>query len=69
MKKPMPAARLAVSDLNIRKSAVRLLGQALVSTEVHYVQRELGTTATQQQIDEKVVAVRRLPWTSIVQPD
>ncbi len=34
-----------------------------------YVQRILGTSATQQEIDDHVVAVRRLPWTSIVIPD
>lgn len=62
-------ARMPVSDTNIRKAAVRLLGQALVSPEVHYVQRTLGATATQEQLDASVVAVRRLPWSSIVVPD
>ena len=60
---------VSVSELNLRKSAVRLLGQNLVSTEVHYLQRTLGTKATQGEIDKNVVAVRGLPWASIVEPE
>jgi hypothetical protein len=60
---------IPVSELTLRKTAMRLLGQKLVSTEVQYVQRTLGTSATQTEIDQQVVAVRKLPWTSIVQPD
>jgi hypothetical protein len=41
----------------------------LVSTEISYVQRVLGASATQQQLDEKVLAVRRMPWASIALPD
>ena len=67
--KPKAAPRLSVTDLNLRKASLRLLGQTLVSTEMHYVQRTLGPSATQQQIDEHVLAVRRLPWTSIVVAD
>ena len=63
------AAKLTVTDLNLRKASQRLLGQSLVSTEMQYVQRTLGNTATQQQIDDQVLAVRRLPWSSIVVPD
>jgi hypothetical protein len=58
--------RVAVSELNLRKAAQRLLGGVLVSTEVAYIQRSLGTTATQQELDEKVVTVRKMPWASIV---
>ena len=61
--------KVAVSELNIRKAAVRLLSQRLVSTEVSYIQRTLGTKATQAQLDDQVVAVRKLPWTSIVIPE
>jgi len=61
--------RLRVTDLNLRKASQRLLGQNLVSTEMHYVQRTLGTSATQQEIDDQVLAVRRLPWTSIAVAD
>ena len=67
--KAKAAPRFRVSDLNLRKAAQRLLGHTLVSTEMQYVQRVLGDSATQQQIDEHVVAVRRLPWTSIVGAD
>ncbi len=63
------APKVTVSDLNLRKTAQRLLGQVLVSTEMQYVQRQLGATATQQEMDDNVVAVRRLPWASIVVPD
>lgn len=62
-------ARVAVSELNVRKAAKRLLGSVLVSPEVAYVQRELGAKATQQELDAKIIAVRKLPWASIVIPD
>ncbi len=62
-------AHVAVSESTVRKSAVRLLGQPLVSPEVQYVQRTLGNTATQAQIDDQVLAVRKLPWSTIVHPD
>jgi predicted nucleotidyltransferase len=67
--KEKPSPRLRVTDLNLRKAAQRLLGQSLVSTEMQYVQKVLGASATQQEIDENVLAVRRLPWTSIAQAD
>jgi hypothetical protein len=63
------AARMAVSETNLRKTARRVLSQELVSPEVQYIQRILGNTATQQQLDAQVVAVRKLPWSSIVLPD
>ena len=61
--------KLRVTDLNLMRTAQRLLGQKLVSPEVQYVQRVMAASATQQEIDENVIAVRRLPWTSIVVPD
>ena len=63
------AASMTVSDTNIKKAALRLLGQALVSPEVQYVQRTLGNTATQAQIDDQILTVRKLPWSKIVHPD
>ena len=60
---------MAVTESNLRKSAMRILGQTLVSSEMHYVMRTLGTRASQQEIDENVLAVRKLPWASIVEPD
>ena len=59
------AKKLTVSDLNLKKTAIRLLGQTLVSNEVQYIQRNLGATATQEQLDENVLAVRKLPWAKI----
>lgn len=61
--------KITVSDANISKAAIRLLAQKLVSSEVHYVQRTLGTKATQQDLDDQVLAVRKLPWNAIVVPD
>ena len=62
-------SRIKVTELNLRKAATRLLGGKLVCTEVYYIQRSLGTTATQEEVDAKVVAVRKMPWASIVVPD
>ena len=62
-------AKLPVSEGNITKAAVRLLSQKLVSSEIHYVQRTLGATATQEAIDAHVLAVRKMPWSSIVLAD
>ena len=61
--------KFPVSDLNLKRAAIRLLGQKLVSNEVLYIQRQLGATATQQQLDENVVAVRKLPWVQIAITD
>jgi len=62
-------AKLPVSETNINKAALRLLAQRLVSPEVHYIQRPLGNSATQADIDLTVLAVRKLPWSSIVIAD
>lgn len=63
--KPEKVKKLTVSDLNLKKAAIRLLGQKLVSNEVLYIQRNLPATATQEQLDENVLAVRKLPWAEI----
>jgi hypothetical protein len=62
-------AKVPVTDANIRKASTRLLATKLVSTEMSYVRRELGTSATQDELDAKIVAVRKLPWASIVIPE
>ncbi|HEX2122390.1 MAG TPA: hypothetical protein VHL59_12175 [Thermoanaerobaculia bacterium] len=61
--------KLPVSSANIAKAAARLLSQRLVSTEIDYIQRTLGASSTQETLDATVVAVRQLPWSSIVVPD
>ena len=61
--------KIPVSELNLRKTAARVLTTKLVSPEIFYLQRELGSTATQEELDAKVVAVRAMPWASIVVPD
>ena len=53
---------LPVSEVNLKKSAIRLLGQRLVSPEVFFVQKQLGDRATQTVVDEAVLAVRKMPW-------
>lgn len=63
--KPKSARRLRVSDLALKKTAHRLLGQELVTPEVLYVKQALGDSATQQQIDEQVLGVRRMPWAEL----
>ncbi|HSP35893.1 MAG TPA: hypothetical protein VLU46_16390, partial [Thermoanaerobaculia bacterium] len=59
---------ITVSERNLQSAAVRLLPKhnRLVSTEVDYLRRVLGDKATQIEIDEKVIAVRKLPWREIV---
>jgi hypothetical protein len=61
--------KIAVTESNVRKTATRLLSVKLVSTEIAYVQRVLGNTATQSALDAKVMAVRSMPWASIVVPE
>lgn len=60
--------QITVSERNLQSAAVRLLPKhnRLVSSEVDYLRRVLGDRATQAQIDEKVLLVRRLPWREIV---
>lgn len=62
-------AKLAVTESNIKKAAIRLLQQRLVSPEIQYIQRTLGERATQEDIDKNVLAVRKMPWSSIVIAD
>ena len=65
-----PASKnIPVTEANVRKASARLLPSTLVSTEIAYVQRVLGSSATQEALDAKVLAVRAMPWSSIVVPD
>ncbi len=59
---------ITVSERNLQSAAIRLLPKhnKLVSPEVEYLRRVLGSRATQGEIDEKVMLVRRLPWREIV---
>ena len=59
---------ITVSERNLQNAATRLLPKhnRLVSSEVDYLRRVLGDKATQGDIDEKVLLVRRLPWREIV---
>ena len=70
MKRPIRVEpHLPVSELNLKKTALRVLGQRLVSPEVAYIQRTLGPTATQVELDKTVAKVRKMPWASIMQPE
>jgi len=59
--------QITVSERNLQSAAQRLLPKSnkLVSSEVDYLRRVLGDKATQHEIDEKVVLVRKLPWSEI----
>jgi len=59
---------VSVSERNLQSAATRLLPKhnKLVSTEVDYLRRVLGDRATQQEIEEKVLLVRQLPWSEII---
>jgi hypothetical protein len=61
--------QITVSERNLQSAAQRLLPKhnRLVSSEVDYLRRVLGDKATQHEIDEKVMLVRKLPWSEIYQ--
>jgi hypothetical protein len=63
------SSKLPVTESNLGKTAARLLTTKLVSTEISYIRRTLGASATQEELDHQVLAVRQLPWASIVLPD
>ncbi|MCU1245897.1 MAG: hypothetical protein JWN02_1807 [Acidobacteria bacterium] len=63
------SSKLPVTESNLGKTAARLLTTKLVSTEISYIRRTLGASATQEELDNQVLAVRQLPWASIVLPD
>jgi hypothetical protein len=63
------SSKLPVTETNLGKTAARLLTTKLVSTEISYIRRTLGASATQEELDNQVLAVRQLPWSSIVLPD
>ena len=67
-KAPRAPKLIAVSERTLQTAALRLLPRSnkLVSTEVAYLRRVLGDRATQNDIDENVLAVRKLPWAEIV---
>lgn len=67
--RPERVARVAVTESNIRKAAKRVMAGALVSTEIQYLQHVMGSSATEAEFDKQVLAVRSMPWASIVLPD
>jgi hypothetical protein len=74
MKKPpavpkVVSKRVTTSETNLMKAGQRILSQRLVSTEIDYLQRTLGASATQDEIDLKVSEVRKMKWSSIALED
>ena len=67
--KARESKKISITEGTVLKAGTRLLAVNLVSTEIAYVQRTLGATATQEALDAKVIAVRSMPWTSIVVGD
>lgn len=63
--------QVVVSEKTLQKAAARLLTHAakLVTPEIFYLQRILGSKSTQAEIDENVVAVRKMPWHSFAPAD
>jgi len=61
----MRIAKVPVNDTNLKKAAIRLLGQRLVSNESLYIRSKLAPSVTQQEMDDNVLAVRKLPWATI----
>jgi hypothetical protein len=61
----MRIAKVPVNDTNLKKAAIRLLGQRLVSNESLYIRKKLAPSVTQQEMDDSVLAVRKLPWATI----
>ena len=61
----MRIAKVLVNDSNLKKAAIRLFGQRLVSNESLYIRSKLAPSVTQQEMDDSVLAVRKLPWATI----
>lgn len=58
--------KINVSDKRIQQTAMRLLHDDLVSVELKFVQNELGHSATQDEIDQAVTQVRKMPWSKLM---
>lgn len=57
--------KLPVTERILQHSAARLISTRLVTVEVSYLQRTLNNSETEKTIDEAVLAVRKLPWSTI----
>jgi hypothetical protein len=63
--------RVVVNAMSLQRAAARLLTKAgkLVTPEISYLLQILGTRSTQEEIDENVVAVRKMPWHTFAPAD
>lgn len=60
--------KIAVTERNLQKAAERVdLKSPLVTVEVDYLRGKLGNSATSNEMDEKVRAVRSTPWSELMQ--
>lgn len=65
---PVKAVRerkVAVTERILQHAAGRLISTPLVSVEISYLQKTLGNSETESNINEAVAGVRRLPWATI----
>ena len=65
---PVKAVRerkIAVTERILQHAAGRLISTPLVSVEISYLQKTLGNSETESNINEAVASVRRLPWATI----
>lgn len=59
--------KVSVTERNLQKAAERVdLRSPLVSVEVEYLRRNLGATASQEEMDKRVAEVRRTPWSELM---
>ena len=56
-------SKIAVNERSLRAAAKRLLSNGQICwNEIFYLQESLPTRTTQVELDDSVVAVRKLSW-------
>ncbi|MGH9456414.1 MAG: hypothetical protein ACRD2J_02090 [Thermoanaerobaculia bacterium] len=59
--------KVSVTERNLQKAAERVeLRSPLVSVELEYLRKNLGNTATQDEMERRVSEVRRTPWSELM---
>ena len=68
--KPAMFKAVLLNETSIRKAAARLLPVGpIVSTEVQYLLRTMNGSVSEEQLDASILAVRKMPWAQIVEPE